>query len=375
MTNERRRFAAVLPLAALLTLPVSTAAQTAGWQAGPRIGYEMYRFGDPASAGIETLSLLTLEFDVYAALGRAGLDVNGAFARGTLTRPDGSDVEVAGVTDTRIQLVLPLVRERWTVSAIAVLPTGDAKLSEADAEVAGAIAADLLPFRISNWGSGGGFGIGSNLASRFGDFGLGIGATYLVGREFDLGDADAFAYRPGNLLALRAVVDRNVGRSGKLSLQLTLQRSNDDQGNGANFYRPGDRYQALGSYAFAAGGRASGIVYGGVQHRTTGVFLLQESAQAPSEDLALAGGALRVRAGSALVQPLVEVRLLRRQDGVGQGFLVGAGGSVEWRLTPGVALAPTVKARFGNVLVRAGQESGFTGLDLGMSLRFGATRP
>ena len=360
-----------LAMAGLVLLRAGAAAQTTAAELAPRIGMETYRFGAPAAAGIETLSLLTVEFAAAAAVGRALIDVSGAYARGSLTRPDGSEASVAGPTDTRVQLAVPIVRERWTVLAIGMLPTGKSELSEADAEVAGAIAADLLPFRISNWGSGGGFGIGTTLAGTMGEFGVGIGATYLVGREFDVGAADEFAYRPGNMLAIRAAIDRDVGAAGKLSLQLTMQQSTDDQGNGTNFFRSGDRYQAVGSYSFAAGSRASGIIYLGGLHRTTGVFLLDETTRAPSEDLFLAGGAVRIRVADALVQPLAEFRLLRSDDGTGQGYLAGVGGSVEWQVLRGVSFAPTARARFGDVRIRAGQESGFTGFEVGATLRFG----
>jgi hypothetical protein len=361
---------AVVAFCSLCLFPGAAAAQAA-FEVAPRVGFESYTFSEPASAGIEKLSLLTMEFGTAALLGRVMFDVTGAYARGTLTRPDGSEAMLSGPTDTRVQLSVPVVRDRWNLIAIGMLPTGTSELNETDAEVAGAIAADLLPFRVSNWGSGGGFGLGSTLASTFGEFGVGIGVTYLVGREFDLGDEGEFAYRPGNMLAVRAAIDRNVGTAGKLSLQLTLQQTSEDQGNGTNFYRAGERYQALVSYAFAAGRNASGLFYGGVLHRTTGVFLLDESANAPAEDLAMAGGALRIRAGATLIQPLAEFRLLRREDGQGQGYLAGVGGSIELRLARGVAFAPTARARFGNVLVREGQESGFTGFDVGATLRFG----
>lgn len=362
---------AILVVTALPLAVSGVAAQSSGVELAPRVTLESYRFSEPTSAGIETLSLLTFDVKAYAALGRVALDVYGAFARGMLTRPDGSDISVSGLTDTRLQLTVPVVRDIWTISAIGMVPTGNSELSEAEAEVAGAIAADLLPFRVSNWGSGGGFGFNSDLAGTMGEFGVGIGATYLVGREFELDAAGEFAYRPGNLLAVRAAIDRNVGRGGTLSLQLTLQHSSDDQGNGANFYRSGDRYQAVASYGFTAGTRASGLIYGGLLHRSTGVFLL-DSTPAPAENLVMAGGAFRIRAGATLLQPIAEFRLLRRDDGQGQGYLAGAGASAEWRLATAVAVAPTVRARFGNVLLRAGQESGFTGLDVGMTIRFGS---
>jgi hypothetical protein len=366
---HRGAFAAVIACA---LLPLGAGAQTSGVTLTPRIGLESYRFGDAASAGIESLSLMTFAFGAQSSIGRVGIDVDGAFARGTLTRPDGSDASVSGLTDTRVQLSLPLIAERWTVHAIGVLPTGNSELDDADAEVAGAIASDLLPFRISNWGSGGGLGFGSNLFGTVGEFGVGLGVTYLMGREFELGYIEDFAYRPGNMLAVRAAIDRAVGAGGKASLQLTVLQSTDDQGNGANFYRAGDRYQAVGSYSFAAGAEASGLLYGGVLHRTQGTYLLLESERAPSEDLVLAGGALRMRRGATLWQPLVELRLLRRQDGTGQGYLLGVGGSVERRISDRLAIAPTIKGRFGSVLVREGQESGFTGVDVGLAVNFGA---
>ena len=343
--------------------------------AGGGLIFEGYRFSDPDATGIEGLSLLTVPFALRAPLGRTvTVDFVGTFARGSLQRSDGSSVALSGLTDTQVSLSAAVVPDRFSIGAIALLPTGKQKHTDAEAEVAGAIGADLLPFRISNWSTGGGIGLSSSVAHSTGTVGLGISASYVVGREFDLLAAEDFAYRPGNQLSVRGVLDASVGDAGKLALQLTFQKASEDRINGSNLYRPGDRFYAMTSYTFRAGVTGSGIVYTGLFHRSSGAYLLESAFDAPGEDLWLAGGGLRIPLRGAVLQPSVDLRVVRRSNGVDQGYLLGAGTSLEWVRAGGVTLIPSVRARFGNVLVREGIESGFTGLDAGLIVRFGSAR-
>jgi hypothetical protein len=275
---------------------------------------------------------------------------------------------MSGPTDTQVSLGFAIVPERLSIAIVALAPTGNSEQDAEEAEVAGAIAADLIPFRISNWGSGGGLGVTTTISHSFGRVGAGISGAYLVGREFDLLEAQEFAYRPGDQLVIRGALDASVGNAGKLGLQLTLQQAKEDQVNGSNLYRPGRRYQAIGSYQFAMG-RSSGVVYGGAMHRARGTFLLETGSDAPSQDLILVGGGLRIALGGVVFAPSGDVRVQRRSDGTDQGWSAGVGGSLEFGSN--VRLVPTGRARFGNVLVREGTESGFSGFDAGLTLRFG----
>jgi hypothetical protein len=362
---------------AVAVLGVATAAPLQAQMsatAGAAVGFETYSFGKAEVVGVKSISLLAIPFAARIGFGRPlQVDVSGAYASATLERPDGHTTSASGVTDTQLSVTLSTPGRAATISAFAVLPTGRQEQSEEEAELAGALAADLLPFRVSHWGSGGGIGLGSSLVHSLGNIGVGAGVAYMVGREYNLIEDESFAYRPGNQLRLRAGVDGRVGAAGKLTLQLSAQLSSEDQLNGANLYRPGHRYLGMASYAFAAGPRASGVLYGGAMRRAEGVYLLEQNPDLPPETLLLGGGAFRIPVGRIVLQPQADSRLLRRADGTGQGFLLGVGSAVEvpasW-----ASVLPSLKLRLGNLLVREGEESSFVGVDVGLTLRMGGGR-
>lgn len=354
--------------------PVS--AQSARGSIGAGAVLEIYRFDDPEATGIEELALLTTPLAFRAPLGRRlALDFVGTFARGELRRADGSKTVLSGLTDTQVTLSAALVPDRFSLSLVALLPTGKQEHTDAEAEVAGAISADLLPFRISNWSTGGGVGLSSAIAHSAGPIGFGVSASYVLGREFDVLETEEFAYRPGDQLVVRGVLDANLGTASKLALQLTYQRASEDQVNGSNLFRPGSRFLAMTSYSFAIGGTGSAIMYGGLYHRSHGAYLLDPAPDDPvAEDLWLAGGGMRIPLGGAVLQPSVDVRIVRRENGRDQGYGIGFGTTLELGRSGGVTVIPLVRGRVGNVLVREDVETSFTGLDAGLILRFGGPR-
>jgi hypothetical protein len=84
----------------------------------------------------------------------------------------------------------------------------------------------------------------------------------------------------------------------------------------------------------------------------------------------LVGGGLRLPMTWGAVLPSADARIFRSGDGVGQGFGVGVGASAEWP-TGGMTLVPSARLRLGRVVVLDGAESGFTGGELGLTLRRG----
>ena len=364
----------VLPVATSLVSgeAVGQSLATTPWHLGAGATYESYTFSEPAQVGIESLSLLAAPFGARVGLRGANLTVSGYFAEGTMTRADGSTTSVSGLTDTSLQLDVPIARETLILSGIVALPTGTPTLALEQAEVAGAFAADLLPFRVTNWGSGGAIGLATSLARRFGDFGMGLSVGYSVAQEFEPLSEDERAYQPGNELRVRAAFDRTVGRSGKASLQLTAYRYDEDVLAGQNLYRSGNRYSAIASHALPVGAGSSAVLYGGVLHRTEGTFF-DEAREAPAQDLVLAGAGLRMRVGAGALVPSVDGRLFRSADGIGQGYVSGVGASFEAPIG-GMTLVPSVRGRFGNVIVREGAESAFSGIDAGVAVRFGGSR-
>ncbi len=365
-------------LVAMLVLGVAEAAAQVG--VGPvdaRAGLvvDHYSFGDEEATGIRSLSLFTLPVSASVPVGeRMAVELRTAFARGSLERADGESVDLSGLTDTEVRVGFRSSGDvALQLQGIAMLPTGSASQTRDEAQLAGAVAADLLPFRISNWGSGGGAGVHASAARSFGDTGAGLSVSYVVGREFEPLEGEPFGYQPGDQLRIRGAVDHNVGSDAKVALTVTLERYSDDAVDGTNLYRSGNRIQALASYAFAPTPRTSALAYGGVFHRSEGTALLEAAPSVPSQALLLAGGGVRVPMGWGVLVPSGDVRLFRTDDGVGQGWLTGVGVATEIPAA-GHLLVPSVRARFGTVLVRDDVESGITGLELSLTARMGGAR-
>lgn len=356
----------------LVAAPVAAQVQPQGTMV--RVGpvFEQYNFSDEEAAGIRSLSVFSIPFVAAVPVGgRVLMEVRGAFAHGAMDQVGGETIAFSGLTDTEFRVGMRTAGSTVAqVQGIAILPTGSASHGPDEALLAGAMAADLLPFRVSNWGSGGGFGAHTSVARSFGDTGAGVSVSYVVGREFQPLEGEPFAYRPGNQLRVRAALDHNMGPSSKVTLTLTMEQFSEDVLDGTNLYRAGNRLHAISSYAFQATPRSAALVYGGVMHRSQGTALLEAAPSAPSQQLLLAGGGIRLPMGPLVLVPGVDARVFRSADGVGQGWLTGVGAAAEFRAA-GQVLAPSVRARFGNVLIREGQESGVTGLELALTSRFG----
>lgn len=331
--------------------------------------FETYEFLDPDALGIQRVSLVTVPIGVQVpVIDRVSVDLRSAFAHGMMTRTDGTEVTLSGLTDTELRANFEIVRDVLTVSAALLAPTGESSQTLEEAELAGLIAADLLPFRISNWGSGGGAGVVTALALPVGDFGFGLSAGYTMGQEFEPIAEDELAYRPGDEIRVRMVVDRNFGASSKASLILGGQTYQDDELSGASVYEPGNRYEAIGSFAFRAGAQSTAVVYGGYQHRDEGT-LLDEALVTPSQDLFTAGVGFRIPRGITTLMPSADLRIFRRADGVGQGQLATVGATAEWPAGP-VVLLPTLRARFGEALLWDGAESSVRGAEIAVGIRY-----
>lgn len=375
MSRVRSRVAASL-LTALLPLalqPGGGAAQTTS-EAGAGVVVQGYSFADADAIGSSDITLLTVPLAFAARFGSAtALDVRGAWASGAVTLVDGSESTISGPTDLEVTLSRTFGSDAVVASLVGVIPTGSSTQTLEESVVAAAVAADLLPYRISNWGTGGGIGGSLAVARRVNGIGLGASVGYIVAREYEPLVDESSVFQPGDFLRVNAVVDRTVGGRSKLALRVGFQRFGDDGLDGVNLFRSGNRYEATASYAFPAGARSSAIVYGGVLHRDEGSYLT-DPREAAAQDLVLAGGALRAPMGGGVLTPTLELRLLRRTDGVGQGYVGGIGAGYELPLQGGTTLIPTARIRRGTVEVREGLESAVTGYEAGLTVRFGRVR-
>ncbi|MEK9501966.1 hypothetical protein [Gaopeijia maritima] len=354
---------------ALAFAPLSAAAQTVS--AGGLL--QRYTFAEPDAASVESLTVIALPFAARAPLGnpRLALTVNGMWARGTLQDPTRGELSISGLADTQVALTASGRGGATSVTLIALAPTGNPTQNLDESRVAGAVASELLPFALSNWGTGGGFGVSAATAHRLGTIGVGLSASYLVRQEFEPLADRTFAYRPGDVLRLVGAIDATVGAASKAQLQVAWHHHADDSDiDEANLFRAGDRLQVMGSLGFPVNRTSTGLVYAALHHRASGSYLASPETVA-SRDLLLLGGGLRYRLGSGTVAlPRVEGRLFRRDDGIEQGWDLGVGLDLEVDVA-GTVWVPTVRAHLGDLEVREGVSTGFTGFEAGLTLRFG----
>lgn len=376
--------ATIAALAAAATIAVAPVAHAQAGLAGtgPWLAaggaFESYTFDTPAAAGVESVSLITLPFSARTPLfGPASLQIRGAFGRGTLIDAAGVETEISGLVDTEVSLALNFRSGPVSASltGIVVAPTGTSSHTLEEARLAAIMGSEFLPFRITNWGMGGAAGVALTAARSVGQGSIGFGAGYVTAREFEPFDAaqvgQDFIYRPGDQLQFRLAADRNFGESSKLSIAAVFEKSAEDLLDDQNLYQAGNRYQAMGSYAFTAGARSTGIVYvGGLRSDEGTDFDFNLTHDLSARTLLLAGGGARVPLGGVVLVPSVDARVYRRGSGLGQGYLGGIGAAVE--IPAGsVAIAPAARARFGNYVADDNLESRVTGFDLGLEIRFG----
>ena len=362
----------------LASLAPAAAAQMAA--AGELM--QAYSFGDPAATGLESFRLITLPFGASVQLtDRIGVQASGAYAQGTAIGSDGAQASLSGLTDTDVGVSVALGPDRYVLTASASLPTGSSAYSTQESVVAGIVAAELLPFAITSWGTGGRVGGDLAVALQSGRWGVGLAGGYRMARSYEPLSDQVFSYRPGDQLGLRLAVDRDVSESSTLSLLAGFQRFGADQLGGTNLFQSGNRIEGILSYAFPVGVRSSALVYGGLYHRANGALLLATSVLSgatgsPSQQLYTSGVQMRVPLGRrGTLLPEIEGRLFRSSDGVGQGWLSSAGAALDLiafgrRSRGRVVLAPSARVRWGWVVVRDGVASGMTGWEAGLVARW-----
>jgi hypothetical protein len=365
----RAGFRVGLVVAALMAMGALDAVAQLSARAGGGVHLQHFTMSDDEAAGFASVSLLSVPYLARVQVaGPFSAEVSTTWARGSVDRGGGGEaVVVSGLTDSRFRLFADLVPNRVTLMAEVAASTGVDGFDEDEGLLAGILAADLLPFRVSSWGSGG--GVGGNLTAfhPMGDIGIGGSLGYTVPGTFNpIADGD-FSYRPGSVLSAMGLIDYTQGTAGRYALQLRWDRYGDDEVTGENLFRSGDRLQVRGSYAFGVGLAGSGVVYGGYLHRSEGTFLQQVETR-PAQGLFFAGGGLRRPWGPGVMVPDLELRVHRRDDGVGQGFLGSLGVALEVA-AGALQVEPRLRLHGGSVLVREGVRSGVLGGELGVNLR------
>ena len=370
-----RRLAAV---ASLLLMPALAGAQTPSEQAlATGLHFQGYAFDD--SIGVTAANLMLVPIAYQLPLGdRLGFDLYTGYARGAVERRDVV-YQLNGPVDTRVRA--SWVATPWAVLMLGVnVPTGKSTHDTEEAIVAGAMATNLLGFREASWGTGLAVTSGVATAHRFGDWGLGLGASYRLGSEFEPRADTAVGYTPGNEALVRLALDRNVGASGKFTAGFTLQNYSADKLDRRDLFQSGNRWRGDVTYSFRAGRSSVWSLYLADIWRergditldvldTDGSIVGDTTFHTGTQNLMIVGLAGSMTVGRTLLRPSIDARVQQREEVGGQGWLLGGGLDVPLRLR-GYEVLPAGRLSYGNLEAESGKAYPFWGAELGLTLRW-----
>lgn len=363
---------------ALAALVASPAAAQQNHRVGVGAHFHGYDFGQ--GVGVDVANLFMIPVAYHAPVtDRLQADVYAAWAEGHVQR-DGFTRVLRGVTDAQIRASYQATP--WAlVTLSANLPTGDATHDPNEAIVASVLASDLLGFREANWGTGFSLTSGVATATRFGEWGVGLGASYRAAGGFEPEEGRSLEYVPGNETRIRLGVDRNVGEGGKFTAGLTFQSFDTDQFGGRNLFEAGNRVRADASLALRAGS-TTWTVFGSSTWREQGDVTLQivnprgetvgdTIAHTSGQNLAQIGVAGSIPLGSRYrVRPQVDFQVQTRDEIDGTAWMLGAGGDVPLRIVGLVDIFPRARVLVGRLVNADGASVDVWGGELGATVRW-----
>jgi hypothetical protein len=326
-----------------------------------------------AGLGIKSISEIAIPFVVvWPTSPRLSFDVGGRYA--TVSYKDSSGTtSLSGLTDIQARGVYQIVPDIAVFTVSVNLPTGKTELSGAQVPAAGTIASDMIPFPVSNFGSG--FNVTSGLALAVPVWGWAIGAagSYRVNGSFTPlappPNAPSVAYKAGGEFRARVGADRIVGQS-RVSLGFTVSTFSEDDYGGSPAFQSGTRLISQGSWTFPIGNVGLSL-YAWDLYRAAGTAPALGTTTPKRNTLTLgATGAFQL--GANVLRPLVEFRNQSLGTGsmaaAGRMFSVGA--RYQWTLGEHYMLVPLLRFDTGNVVNQNTLQSvSFTGWDVGVTVR------
>jgi hypothetical protein len=378
-TSFPRLLARVLPFAAglCLLLPSLLPGQTTAHAFGAGVQFQRFSFSEALGADAASLTMIPVAYALPVG-DRFDLDLYSAYANGSVDK-GGMSYGLQGLVDTRLRARLQVAP--WAVlTAMVNLPTGKSSHDAEEAVVASVLSTDILGFREANWGTGTAFTTGVVTARQAGDWGIGLGVSYRLSNGFEPSTENNLVFEPGNEIRVRFGLDRNVGENGKFTAGATFQNFSEDQYDGRNLFQAGNRFRFDASYAFRSG-RSTWALYGVNVWREAGdAFLDLVNPQGTvvgdttvvvgSQNLLILGVNGSTPVGTLRIRPSVDFRYQTREEGNGEGWLVGAGADVPLRLMGAYDLFPRGKFLLGSLKAVSGASESLWGLELGLTFRW-----
>jgi hypothetical protein len=254
--GTRRMFPA-LAAACVALLPAPLLAQ--GAPVGSTTGFsgvEVRGLSFQSGLGIKKVTQIAVPFAaVWQASSHLSFDLGGRYATVSRTDESGASTSLSGLTDIQVRGLYQLVRDFAVLTVSVNLPTGKTKLTPDQLPVAGIIASDMLPFPVTNFGSGLNVTSGLALAVPVGGWAFGLAGSYRANGSFtpvaDTGAAGA-SYKAGGEFRVRLGVDRIVGQS-RVSVGVTYSSYGDDTFGSSPLFQSGKRLIPQASWSFPLG--------------------------------------------------------------------------------------------------------------------------
>ncbi len=371
MSPRGRMVRALIAAAALL--PASLAAQGAPGSVTGFAGAEVRGLTFQSGLGIKSVSEIAVPYAVlWQATPRLAFDLGGRYA--TVTRKDetGASNSLSGLTDIQTRAVYQIVPDLAVFSLSVNLPTGKTKLTAAQLPVAGVIASDMIPFPVSNFGSGFNVTTGLALAVPVGGWALGVAGSFRQNGSFtpiaDTGAAGA-SYKAGAEFRVRLGADRMVGQS-RISLGFTYSSFGEDDFGGSPIFQSGKRFISQASWSFPIGNMGLAL-YAWDLYRAAGSVIVNGTATEKRNVLTL-GAQGSVQVGRSVLRPMIEFRnhTLGATQLSAAGKLFSLGARYQMPMGNRFTLMPLLRLDAGNVVnPNTGQAVSFTGWDVGVTLR------
>jgi len=343
-------------LAAVLLLPAPLLAQ--GGDISGYAGVEARGVSWKPGVGIKSVNEVAVPFAVvWPASPRLSFDLGGRWASATRTDSVGAKTTLSGLTDIQVRGIYQLVPDLAVLTVSANLPTGTTKISDQQLLTAGAIASDLLPFPVANFGSGFNLTTGLALAVPVQGWALGVAGSYRLNGDYtpfsNTNDCPSTgcSYKSGGEFRVRAGADRIVGQ-GRLSFGFTFSTFGDDNFGNSPIFQSGKRYIGQGSWAFPVG-NASVQIYAWDLYRTAGTLF--DTTGAPlattqKRNVLAFGAAGSIQVGRDVLRPQVEYRIHTLGDSTlsSGGRLLSLGLQYQWMLNDRFTLLPSARFDVGS---------------------------
>jgi len=376
--------AGAVVLALLVAAPAAELAAQQSQNHRIGVGTHFHGYDFDTGLGAEVANLLLIPVAYHAPVTDAlNVDVYAAWAQGSVQRrqDDGRVLThtLDGVTDAQIRASYQATP--WALVTLSTnLPTGNSTHDSSEAIVASVLASDLLGFRESNWGTGFSLTPGVATATRFGEWGVGLGASYRATRSFEPEAGRSVEYEPGNETRIRLGVDRNVGEGGKFTAGITFQNFDTDTFGGRNLFQAGNRVRADATLAVRSGG-STWTFFGSNTWREEGDVTLRivdargqpvgdTITHTSSQNLAQVGVASSIPITSRYrVRPRVDLQIQTRDRVDGTAWMLGAGGDFPVRLY-GLDFFPRARILTGSIVAPDGSSTGVWGGEIGGTVRW-----